>query len=101
MPNTARCKFIVASVTQYGVGANRKVRLETRYDEALAKEDRAFNKATPAGFMEIDIANPAVYGVFTPGAYVYVDVTPVEPEPAPAANLRLVQPDAARPAAAA
>jgi hypothetical protein len=76
---TARCKFQVVSVTHYSIGANRKVRLETRYDEKVAAEDRAFNKSTPSSSMEIDIANPYVFDVFTPGSYVYIDVTPVEP----------------------
>lgn len=74
---TARCKFTVESVTVYEHGS-RTVKLATRYDEALSKEDRAFSTATPNGTMTVDINNPAVFDIFKPGAKVYIDVTSVE-----------------------
>lgn len=77
MPKTARCKFVVESVKLHAYGG-RTVRLGTHYDEALSKEDRAFSNATPNGSMEISVSNERVFDVFTPGAKVYVDVTPVE-----------------------
>lgn len=70
----ARCKFQVISVTDYGPNCSKKIRLETRYDSELAKEDRAFRKATPTGSMEVDIDNPNVFDIFSPGNYVYIDV---------------------------
>ena len=73
----ARCKFTVASVMLHAYG-HRTVELATHYDEALSKEDRAFSKATPNGKMSVEISNPAVFDVFTPGAKVYVDVTPID-----------------------
>lgn len=73
----ARCKFIVKSVTHHAYGG-RTVSLETAYDAALSKEDRAFSNATPSGKMEVNIQNTAVFGTFEPGKYVYVDVIPVE-----------------------
>ena len=73
---TARCKFTVESVTHHAYGS-RTVKLQTHYDEKLSKEDRAFSNATPNGTMVIDIQNARVFDVFTPGAKVYVDVTPV------------------------
>ena len=72
---TARCKFTVESVQDFG-NNNRKMRLVTKYDEALSKEDQAFSKYTPSGNMEVTITNPNVFDIFKPGAVVYVDITP-------------------------
>jgi hypothetical protein len=74
---TARCKFTVESVTHHAYGG-RSVVLGTHYDEALSKEDRAFSTATPSGKMTVEISNPKVFDVFSPGAKVYVDVTPID-----------------------
>jgi hypothetical protein len=74
---TARCKFVVESVTHYAYGS-RQVVLVTRYDEPLSKEDHAFSTATPNGKMTVDINNPRVFDIFTPGAIVYIDIAPAE-----------------------
>lgn len=75
---TARCKFKVTAVTHHEGDSWRDIVLQTQYDEALSKEDRAFAKATPSGKMEIVLSNPNVYDVFAPGNVVYVDVTVAE-----------------------
>lgn len=74
---TARCKFTVARVTHHAYGG-RTVELETHYDEALSKEDRAFSNATPVGKMTVEIQNKNVFEIFEPGQKVYVDVIPIE-----------------------
>jgi len=74
---TARCKFSVLSVTDFG-NNSKSVKLGTVYDEALSKEDRAFSKYTPSGSMEVSITNPNIFDIFKPGTYVYLDITPVE-----------------------
>jgi hypothetical protein len=73
---TARCKFVVESMTQYENG-ERDVNLVTKYDPN-ADADRAFTKYTPSGSMHVRITNPNVYELFTPGRKVYVDVSVVE-----------------------
>lgn len=75
---TARCKFVVRSVEIFN-DTYRKVNLSTQYDKSIP-EDVAFAKATPCGDMKIDLTNPAVFDVFTPGNEVYVDVTVVPSE---------------------
>jgi hypothetical protein len=77
MPLTARCKFVVESVTLHAYGS-RSMKLSARYDEPLSKEDRAFNTATPGGEMTLQINNPAVFDTFVPGKHVYIDVIPIE-----------------------
>jgi hypothetical protein len=59
-------------------GNQRIITMSASYDEPLSKEDRAFSKATPWGDLNINVTNPNVFDVFTIGAYVYIDVTPVE-----------------------
>lgn len=75
MSANARCKFRVTAVTDFG--HSRTVKLDTVYDTTIP-EDQAFTKATPYGAIEVNIANPAVYDLFKPGAQVYVDISPVE-----------------------
>lgn len=51
---------------------------------AQAAEDNSFSRATPSGKLELQIDNPALKGVVRPGMVFYVDLTPVDPEPAKA-----------------
>jgi hypothetical protein len=64
---------------------SRKAFFSCAYDETLAAEDRAFQKATPTGFAEYVIDNPKATEQLVIGQYYYVDFTPV-PTPAPAAQ---------------
>jgi len=74
---TARCKFIIESVTHHAYGG-RTIRLDARYDQPLSEEGRAFSNATPTGQMEIVVQNDRVFDLFQPGRHVYVDVTAAE-----------------------
>ena len=52
------------------------VKLNPSYETGVNK---AFWEATPNGSMEMQINNPAVFGLFRPGQKFWVDFTPVEP----------------------
>ncbi|MEQ1890093.1 MAG: hypothetical protein ABL951_13090 [Alphaproteobacteria bacterium] len=47
------------------------------YDSALCDEDRAFQKATPAGMAEFQVDNPKAAEQLVIGQSYYVDFTPV------------------------
>lgn len=81
---TIRCKMRLVDVMRTAWGA-RKAFFNCEYDEALAKEDRAFQKATPTGSAEYVIDNPKATEQLVIGEYYYVDFTPV-PKPEPVAQ---------------
>lgn len=78
---TIRCKMRLDDVMRMSYGG-RKAFFSCSYDETLAKEDRAFQKATPTGSAEYVIDNPKATEQLVIGEYYYVDFTPV-PKPAP------------------
>lgn len=46
------------------------------YPEDGSDEDNTFAKFSPSAMFDIQIANPALIGKFTPGDTFYVDFTP-------------------------
>lgn len=78
---TIRCKMRLDDVMRMSWGA-RKAFFSCTYDETLAKEDRAFQKATPSGSAEYVIDNPKATEQLVIGECYYVDFTPV-PKPLP------------------
>ena len=75
MSKRSRCKFRVSSVTL--LMNAEEVILRPEYDPN-DPEDTRFSAATPSGKMEIMISNPALLGMFKPGQFYYLDLTPVE-----------------------
>lgn len=57
--------------TQSGPGY-RTLRFETQYDPAIP-EDMRFQKATPTGYCEMQVDNPAALAQFEIGRTYYVD----------------------------
>jgi hypothetical protein len=74
---TMRAKFQVASVEKFG--SSEKVKFhavaKTPYPADGSDEDNTYAKFSPSASCEISIANPALFGVFEPGAKFYVDFT--------------------------
>lgn len=52
------------------------------YPDDGSDEDNTFARWSPSVDMSFHIANPALFGKYTPGDTFYVDFTPVEPKPA-------------------
>lgn len=48
------------------------------YPEDGHDEDNSFARWSPSVMLDIQIANPALFGKFAPGDTFYVDFTPVE-----------------------
>lgn len=69
-----RAKFAVAEITQSGWGKDdsaanyrsHRVVLQPQYDTTIP-EDQRFQQATPSGFMEMQIDNPAALAQFKIG----------------------------------
>lgn len=70
---TTRCLFNVASVTDFG-NDSRSVKLTAAANSSVPAE-QSFAKYTPSGSIELSITNPNAFGIFTPGAQVYVDIS--------------------------
>jgi hypothetical protein len=77
-----RCKMRLDDVISNSWGG-KKAFFRCEYDEKLAKEDVAFQKATPTGHAEFVIDNPKATEQLVIGSYYYVDFHPV-PVPKPA-----------------
>lgn len=81
---TMRAKLRVGSVLPYQTDG--KVTGERVGFSAVSKsgsypadgsdEDNTFAKFTPSATLDMHIANPALFGKFTPGDTFYVDFTP-------------------------
>jgi len=78
-----RCKMRLAKITESAgyPGSNyvapKLLRFETCYDDKIP-EDRAFADASPGGFMEIHVSNPAALAKFELGEFYYFDAIPCE-----------------------
>jgi len=68
---TVRSKMHLVSITEHEHGGNT-LRFETRYDDTIP-EDQRFQKATPTGYIEMQIDNPSAYAMFEIGKDYYVD----------------------------
>ena len=76
---TVRAKFKLADVVthDYGNGYNsHEYVFRAEYDQTI-EEDRRFCKATPNGEFRMTVDNPAAREKLKPGAYYYLDLTPV------------------------
>lgn len=51
---------------------------KNKYDESGLDEDNTFAKFSPGASLNINIANPALFGKFKVGDKFYVDFTPAE-----------------------
>jgi hypothetical protein len=74
------CSYIQDRTFDYGQGGKyptRIVRFDCSYDDKIP-EDQRFQKATPSGFIEMQIDNEAALAQLQPGKSFYVDFTPVE-----------------------
>lgn len=67
-----RAKFICESVTDYGY--TKKAQLRPVFDNTI-EENKQFNEATPAGYMEISISNQKAKDFLKPGKNYYLDFT--------------------------
>ncbi|MGY5791925.1 hypothetical protein ACXHXM_16940 len=71
-----RCKMTLENVYANSWGGSKAI-FRCIYDKAVA-EDVSFSKATPNGFAEYNIDNPAAAAQLIIGKQYYVDFTPVE-----------------------
>lgn len=73
-----RAKFRVVSVTSHHWNPTAKtVRLQAEYDQTIP-EDRRFYDATPTGYFEMLINNPAASDRLELGKAFYIDLTACE-----------------------
>ena len=74
MATSARCKFRIDAVTDYGV--SRQIYLTAIHDASgTIPENVQFTKWTPVGTINLTITNPAVYDLFVPQTDVYVTIS--------------------------
>ncbi|MBB4277039.1 hypothetical protein [Rhizobium mongolense] len=71
-----RCKMTLENIYAQQWGGSKAI-FRCTYDKAIA-EDLSFSKATPSGFAEYQIDNPAAAEQLVIGKAYYVDFTPVE-----------------------
>ncbi|WP_027682703.1 hypothetical protein [Rhizobium leguminosarum] len=71
-----RCKMTLENVYANAWGGSKAI-FRCIYDKAVA-DDVSFSKATPSGFAEYNIDNPAAAEQLVIGKQYYVDFTPVE-----------------------
>lgn len=80
---TVRAKFMLISSTEsrYGVQQQapiaRTLKFQPQYDTSIP-EDQRFAKATPSGFIEMYVDNPAALEQFELGKQYYIDFTPAD-----------------------
>ena len=72
MAMAIRCKMRLEDVVRNAWGG-RKAFFSCQYDQRLAEEDVAFQKATPTGSAEFVIDNPKASEQLVIGEYYYVD----------------------------
>lgn len=72
-----RAKMQLENVFANTWSAGIKAIFRCQYDPSIA-EDRSFSKATPTGFMEMQIDNPEVTKELVIGKFYYVDFTLIE-----------------------
>lgn len=70
-----RAKLVLSSVADHGEG--KRLRFDATYDPSTP-EDQRFQKATPSGFAELVVDNPAAIEKFKEGQAYYVDFTPAD-----------------------
>jgi len=51
---------------------------KNKYDETGLDEDNTFAKFSPSADLKLQVANPGLWGQFSPGDKLYVDFTPAE-----------------------
>jgi hypothetical protein len=51
---------------------------KSKYDDSGLDEDNTFAKFSPGGQLNINVANPALFGQFKHGDKFYVDFTPAD-----------------------
>ena len=73
-----RCKMRLDNIFRNEWGG-LKAFFSCQYDQRLAEEDRAFQKATPSGSAEYIIDNPKAQEQLIIGRYYYVDFHPIVP----------------------
>lgn len=73
---TVRAKMTLENVFASAYGGSKAI-FRCSYDPTIP-EDRAFNRATPNGFAEFTIDNPAAASQLVIGKSYYFDITPVE-----------------------
>lgn len=77
-----RAKMQIESVTKVN-GGNEILRMHAvaksgTYPEDGSDEDNTYAKWSPSASLEIQIANPALHGKFSPGEKYYVDFAKAE-----------------------
>lgn len=76
-----RAKFIITSIEKFPFSDLVKMRPVSKsggYPADGSDEDNTFAKFSPSGLLELQVANPALIGTFTPGDTYYLDFTKVE-----------------------
>ncbi|EOX3942296.1 hypothetical protein ACPHXT_000718 [Vibrio alginolyticus] len=73
MTKSVRCKFKVVSVTKHEYCHD--VKMEPVVGNGLDSENAKFFGATPAGLLQLTVANDSVDHV-QPGQEYYLDITP-------------------------
>lgn len=87
MSTKMRAKLQVSFVQESFYGPEKSKSSETltmhavcknKYDEIGLDEDNTFAKMSPSANLQLQIANPALWGQFKVGDRFYVDFTPAE-----------------------
>ena len=76
---SVRAKMQLSTITERawsGGQIAKTLRFECAYDPEMP-EDQRFQKATPSGFAEFQIDNPAALAQFSLGQFYYVEFSPV------------------------
>lgn len=70
---SVRAKMVLSAITSHSWSAESKtLKFSTQYDASIP-EDQRFQKATPSGFIEMQVDNPAALAQFQLGKAYYVD----------------------------
>jgi len=81
MANTMRAKMQLNTITRTTYGEKLEfaaVAKSVPYPEDGSDEDNTYAKFSPSASLTIQVANPALFGKFTPGEKYYVDFTPAD-----------------------
>jgi hypothetical protein len=76
-----RAKMIVSTVTRFQGGEKLNMQAVAKsgtYPADGSDEDNTYAKFSPSASLEIHVANPALFGKFSPGEKYYLDFTKAE-----------------------
>lgn len=76
---STRLKMVVNTVAEHGDQTTDKsceeITMSAVYSDKPDSANKEWAKWTPTGQLKFTVTNPAVFGKFRPGQFVYVDLT--------------------------